>query len=196
MRSRMMACLALWAALCGSPALADCPPLWQHPLTSLKGDPLDLCAYAGQVVLVVNTASHCGFTKQFSGLEALYQQYRAQGLQLLGVPSDDFLQEADSAEEIARVCHANYGVTFTMAGEQSVRGRKAHPVFKALAEQTGKAPAWNFTKYLVGRDGRAIAVFGSRVTPEDAALRTAIEQALAAPVPVAATPAAVTVPAP
>lgn len=174
-------CLFLLCALTlALPAgAADCPPIWQQSLTSLKGEPLDLCAFSGQVVLVVNTASHCGFTKQFSGLEALYRQYREQGFAVLGVPSDDFFQEADSTEAIAEVCRVNYGVTFTMTGPQSVRGRKAHPLFKALAAEAGQAPRWNFHKYLVGRDGRVLGAFGSRVTPEDAGLRAAIARALA-----------------
>lgn len=175
--------IALALLLAGSgAALADeCPPLLQGDLQKLRSEErIDLCKqFAGKPLLVVNTASHCGFTKQFGGLEALYQRYREQGLDVLGVPSDDFRQEADSSEETARVCYVNYGVTFAMSEPQAVRGDDAIPLFRELAAQS-KAPRWNFYKYVVGRDGKVIASFSSRTTPDDPALIEAVEKAVAA----------------
>lgn len=176
MRHVLMAFLC-WAAACGALA-KDCPALYREAMQTLRGEPLSLCDYQGQVLLVVNTASYCGYTKQFAGLEQLYQHYREQGLAVLGVPSDDFWQESGDAEKTAEVCYGNYGVTFVMTEAQSVRGSKAHPLFRHLAEQSGQVPRWNFYKYLVGRDGRVLAVFPSKVTPEDAGLRAAVEAAL------------------
>lgn len=177
---RLLAVLALLVA-CSAQA-GDCPPLLaeQGELPKLRSsERIDLCRqFAGKVLLVVNTASHCGFTKQFSGLEALYQRYREQGLELLGVPSDDFFQEADDSEETAKVCYVNYGVTFTMSEPQAVRGSDAIPLFRGLAEEHG-APRWNFYKYLVGRDGQVIGRFSSRTKPDDPELIGAIEKALA-----------------
>lgn len=158
----------------------QCPAWLDQDMVLLRGDQSkNLCeAYAGGPLLVVNTASYCGFTPQFEGLEALYQRYREQGLSIAGFPSDDFLQEADDAEKTAEVCYANYGVTFDMYEAISVRGRNAHPLFKGLAEESEGAPAWNFYKYLVGSDGRVIKRFSSRVTPDDPRLVQAIEAAL------------------
>jgi glutathione peroxidase len=131
------------------------------------------------VLLVVNTASYCGFTPQYEGLEALHAKYAPRGLVVLGFPSNDFLQEADSSEKIADLCFNTYGVKFPMFAKTSVRGAKANPLFAELAKSTGQAPAWNFTKYLVDRQGQPVAAFGSRVKPSDAALVAAIEKALA-----------------
>jgi glutathione peroxidase len=142
---------------------------------------LDLCALtAGKAVLIVNTASHCGYTPQFKGLEALYQRYREQGLVVLGFPSDDFFQEADDEADTANVCYVNYGVTFPMASVVRVRGSDAHPVFRHL-HQAGQ-PSWNFNKYLVGRDGAVIEHFGSNTGPDAEELLGAIELALQEPV--------------
>jgi glutathione peroxidase len=141
-------------------------------------------AFGGKVLLIVNTASKCGLTPQYEGLEALNARFGAQGFAVLGFPSDDFLgQEFDDEGEIAEFCTLNYGVRFPMFEKVDVRGREAIPLFRQLAEATGDAPDWNFHKYLVGRDGRAIASFGSRIKPEAAEIVAAIEQALAAPKP-------------
>ena len=142
-------------------------------------DILDLCALtAGKPVLLVNTASYCGYTPQFKGLEALYQRYRKQGLTIIGFPSDDFFQESDDAATTATVCYVNYGVTFPMTAAIKVRGGDAHPIFKHL-HQAGQ-PSWNFNKYLVGADGRVIAHFGSNTEPDDVELTSAIEKELLA----------------
>lgn len=124
-------------------------------------------------MLVVNTASHCGFTSQFEGLEALYQRYKDDGLVVVGFASDDFKQEDDSEEKAAEICYINYGVTFTMLAPTHVRGKKANPLFKALA-QSASAPAWNFNKYLLDKNGKLVQHFGSRVKPESEELAKAI----------------------
>ena len=162
-------------------SLASCPDVLNHDMQKLRSrDSVNLCqAYEGKPVLVINTASHCGFTPQFKGLEALYQEYKDQGLAVAGFPSDSFNQEADNAEKTAEICYINYGVTFDMYSEIPVKGAEAHPLFAELAEAQG-APRWNFTKYLIDREGNVVAKWGSRTTPQDPELRQAIESALAA----------------
>ncbi|MDP2245510.1 glutathione peroxidase [Pseudomonas sp.] len=159
---------------------AECPLMLQGELPMLRSkNSIDLCSqFAGKPLVVVNTASFCGFAPQFKGLEALYQRYKGQGLQVLGVPSDDFKQESDDAEETATVCYVNYGVTFSMSESQSVTGTEAIPLFKELAAQS-QAPRWNFTKYVVDRQGKVIASFSSGTQPDDPALIAAVEQAIA-----------------
>lgn len=175
--------LSLLLAAGAAPALAlaaDCPELLQGQLPALRAKTtLDLCGrFAGKPLLVVNTASYCGFTPQFKGLEALYRRYQAQGLEVLGVPSDDFRQEADDSGETATVCYVNYGVTFAMSEPQVVSGDQAIPLFKALAAQS-QAPRWNFTKYVVDRQGRVIGRFSSETAPDAPELVDAVERAIA-----------------
>jgi glutathione peroxidase len=144
-------------------------------------------AYGGKVLLVVNTASKCGFTPQYEGLEALNATYGPQGFAVLGFPSNDFMgQEPGSEEQIQEFCTLTYGVKFPMFEKVVVRGRDATPLYRELAAATGEQPGWNFHKYLIGRDGRVLGSFGSRVKPEAPELRAAIEKALAAPVPASA----------
>lgn len=147
----------------------------------LLGQPEQLCErYGGQVLLVVNTASQCGFTSQYEGLEKIYREYRDRGLVVLGFPSADFGgQEYDDEKDIQEFCKANFGVSFPMFSRTSVKGDAANPLFKTLAQRTGEAPGWNFNKYLVGRDGRVIAHYSSLVKPDGKELRGAIEAALA-----------------
>ena len=167
----------------GAPALAaapaSCPALLNQNFKRLQDEaPQNLCQYAGKVVLVVNTASYCGYTKQYEGLEKLYAKYGSRGLVVLGFPSNDFKQEAESAKEIADLCYNTYGVKFPMFAKTVVSGPNANPLHASLAKQTGKEPKWNFTKYLIGRDGKVIEYFPSKVAPEDAQLVSKIEAAL------------------
>ena len=163
-------------------AAAACPALLEHRVPRLQDDaPQNLCRYAGKVLLIVNTASYCGFTSQFEGLEALNAKYSARGLVVLGFPSNDFQQEDRDAKKTADVCFNTYGVKFPMFATMPVRGAGAHPLFAQLAKATGQPPAWNFNKYLVGRDGIPLAHFGSGAQPTGSALAGAIERALVVP---------------
>ena len=165
-------------------APAACPALLHHTLPRLQDEkPQPLCQYAGKVLLVVNTASYCGFTRQYEGLEALNAMYAAQGLVVMGFPSNDFRQEDADQKKIADLCFNTFGVRFPMFTPVSVRGGGAHPLFAALTRATGQAPSWNFNKYLVGRDGQPIAHFGSTIAPMGATLVGAVEKALAASPP-------------
>jgi glutathione peroxidase len=161
-------------------APASCPAVLKHTFNRLQDDsPQDLCQYAGKVVLVVNTASYCGFTKQYDGLEKLYAKYAPRGLVVLGFPSNDFgKQEPGNSKEIADFCYNTYGVKFPMFAKSSVIGPDTNPLHSELTRITGNAPKWNFTKYLIDRNGKVIEHFPSKVTPEDPALVSKIEQAL------------------
>ena len=175
------AALALAALLAAAPATraADCPAFLDQDFKKLRSSQsVNLCKqFAGRPLLIVNTASHCGFTPQFKGLEALHRKYQARGLVVVGFPSDDFQQEAKDEAETADVCYLNYGVTFTMLSPSAVTGSAANPVFQELNRRS-TAPAWNFNKYLVSSDGKLIRHFGSRVAPESTELNQAIEQLL------------------
>lgn len=162
---------------------AACPPLLNHQFTSLQdGKPMPLCQYAGKVVLVVNTASYCGFTSQYDGLEKLYARLRDRGLVVLGFPSNDFGdQEPGSEKEIAEFCRMTYGVDFPMAAKTTVKGRNAHPFFVKLAEVTGSRPKWNFHKYLINRDASQVVAYSSFTKPDDRDLLKTIDEFLAAP---------------
>lgn len=173
--------LALTLMIGSVPAMAACPsPLLDHPATRLTGTAENLCAaYAGKVVLVVNTASFCGYTPQYEGLQKLYQSRKEAGLVILGFPSEEFGgQEHKNDAEIAKFCRVNYGVTFPMFRKSEVKGSNANPLFRALTQATGEAPSWNFNKYLVSRDGKSVRHFPSSVKPDDAELVRAIDQAL------------------
>ena len=159
-----------------------CPKVLQHTLLRLQDEkPQALCQYAGQVVVVVNTASYCGFTGQYKGLEALHARYKDAGLVVLGFPSNDFAQEKGSNKEIAEFCENTFGVKFPMFAASSVRGDKANPFFKQLAAQGATAPRWNFYKYLIGRDGKLIDSYSSMTGPEDRKLVAEIEKSLRQP---------------
>lgn len=147
------------------------PPFHQLSALSLDGQPVSMADYAGKVVLVVNTASRCGFTPQYGGLEALYKKYADQGLVVLGFPCNQFgKQEPGGADEIAQTCRVNYGVSFPMFGKVEVNGSAAHPMFrylkKALPGVLGGRIKWNFTKFLIGRDGKPLRRFAPYTTPE------------------------------
>lgn len=160
--------------------LSEPTDLYAHHVNLLDGSKLDLETFRGRPTLIVNTASKCGFTPQYSGLEALHERYEDRGLQILGSPSGDFAgQEFDGAQEIGEFCQRNYGVQFPLTELMSVRMNPA-PLWDDLARQPSSgAPSWNFTKYLVGSDGRLIARWSSKVAPEDPKIVAAIENALA-----------------
>lgn len=158
----------------------DCAKAFNHSYKKLHSkDSIDLCAQTTEkVVLVVNTASSCGFTPQFEALEALHQKYKDQGLEIIGFPSDSFFQEHDDQAKTANVCYQNYGVTFTMVEPSTVRGAEANPTFKVLIEASKTSPKWNFYKYLVNRQGQVVQVYGSTTKPDDKNLTDQIEALL------------------
>lgn len=156
--------------------------IYDFTLTTLQGKEMKLAQYAGRPILIVNTASKCGFTPQYKGLQELWKEKKKDGLVVIGVPSNDFgRQEPGNASEITQFCEINYGVDFPLAEKAPVSGSKAHPLFKWLAEQGGflSKPRWNFYKYLIGRDGQLKNWFSSMTSPDSAKLRRAVDKALA-----------------
>jgi glutathione peroxidase len=164
---------------------AACPALLRHSFTPIQGGPpQSLCRYHGKVLLIVNTASQCGYTPQYEKLEALYSKYRDRGLVVVGFPSNDFGgQEPGSNKEIAEFCRTIYGVQFPMYEKQSVARLDANPLYAELAARTRATPRWNFHKYVVDRDGANIASFASDIAPDDRALVRHIERQLSLPPP-------------
>jgi len=185
-RRSALAALSLTALLPRAAfAQGTCPALLNHSFPRLQDEkPQSLCQYGGKVLLVVNTASFCGFTPQYEGLEKLNAKYAARGLVVLGFPTNDFgQQEPGDNKKIAEFCENTFNVKFPMFAKTTVKGAGANALFASLALATGKAPGWNFHKYLVGRDGKAIASYDSNTLPESAVLVSAVEKALAPPVP-------------
>lgn len=175
--SFMMA-IALVHAL---PASAEsCSALLDHDYRPLAGKTTEsLCQHQGKVLLIVNTASKCGFTPQYEGLEALHERLSSRGFAVLGFPSNDFMgQEPGSEEEIQEFCSLTYGVKFPMYEKVSVTGESTTVLYRQLHEATGEAPAWNFHKYLINRQGEVVASFGSRTKPDDEMLLSQIETLL------------------
>ncbi|MFD2234954.1 glutathione peroxidase [Phaeospirillum tilakii] len=181
---------SLLSAVVGRPGAAPDHPAplridWGAlPLPALNGGAIDPDSLRGKVVLVVNTASKCGFTPQYAGLEALWREFRERGLVVLGVPSNDFGGQEPGAEaEIASFCAVNYGVDFPLLAKQAVSGPKAHPFYLWAAERTGPlgVPRWNFHKLLITRDGRLLDWFSSITAPDSDRLRSAIDRALDLP---------------
>jgi len=157
--------------------MAACPPLLDRSVESIDERPRSLCEFAGSVVLIVNTASRCGYTPQYEGLEDLYRKYRSRGLVILGFPSNDFGgQEPGSNKEIASFCVNQYAVDFPMFAKTDL---KKNPLYTDLAKATGAVPRWNFHKYLVDRGGRQVLSFETRVEPTDPRLVSSIEKFLA-----------------
>jgi len=160
---------------------APCGALLDHSATDIVGQQENLCRYAGKVVLVVNTASYCGYTPQYKGLQALNDKYKARGLVVLGFPSNDFgEQEPGSNKEIADFCDRTYAVKFPMFSKTSVKDPGGSEVFDALAKATGRRPEWNFHKYLIARDGATAVSFPSKVDPESAEFVSKVEELLSA----------------
>ena len=167
------------------PALATpqtCPALLQQNVLRLQDEkPQSLCQYSGKVVVVVNTASFCGFTPQYKSLEALYDKYQGRGLVVLGFPSNDFSQETGSNKDIADFCESTFGVKFPMFTKTSVSGKDASPLFRQLAAKTDSAPRWNFYKYIISRDGTAVTAFNSMTDPAGSKFVAEVEKQLAKP---------------
>ena len=164
------------------PVTDACPELLNYSFNRLQtGKPESLCQYRGKVVLIVNTASYCGYTHQYEGLEALYRKYKSRGLVVVGFPSNDFGgKEPGSNKEIAEFCRLTYGVEFPMFEKSSVTSIKTNPLYAELLARTGQSPKWNFHKYLVDRDGKQVTSFGTRVEPDNGDLIGAVERMLAA----------------
>jgi len=190
MRTPLLKFIPLLAVLGLSPGVhaagpatgAVCPAILKHEFPRLQDDvPQPLCQYAGRVVLVVNTASYCGFTGQYEGLEKLHAKYQSKGLTVLGFPSNDFgKQEPGTAKEIADFCYNTYGVKFPMFAKTVVSGESRNPLYSAIHRATGQAPRWNFHKFLIDRNGKVVGSFSSGTEPTAPSLQKAIETALLA----------------
>ena len=172
--------------LASNPMTASAKTAHDFSFTGIDGKPLPLAQFEGKVLLVVNTASECGFTPQYEGLEELWKTYGEKGLVIVGVPSNDFGgQEPGSSQEIATFCKINYGVTFPLADKTVVKGDAAHPFYKWAGEQAGLMgrPKWNFHKYLIGRDGRFVDWFSTQTKPTGPKIKAAVEAALSSTSP-------------
>lgn len=169
-----------WAETTHPEKAQACPAFLNQEFKRLhSNESVNLCAlYTGKPMVLINTASHCGFTKQFKPLEELYQKYKDQGVQVVGFASDDFNQEAKSEKEAASICYKNYGVTFTMLAPTKVKGDEANAVFSHLAKVSGEQPSWNFNKYLVSADGNKVQHFGSRENPLGGDLEKSLAESL------------------
>lgn len=189
-RPRLAFALAALVAACGAPVSIDMPASAQSKepsimtatqFTSINGKPLDLTSLGAKAILVVNTASRCGFTSQYKGLQALYEARKDEGLVVVGVPSNDFgAQEPGTEEEVASFCEINYGVTFPLTKKYAVSGDSKHPFYHAAVAALGDPaqPKWNFHKVLVSGDGTPLKAYGSRVGPDDRELIADIEALL------------------
>lgn len=192
MKKVLTTAVALAAMILGpssrAPAVDAPGSAFDFAFESIDGKPMKLADWRGKALLVVNTASFCGFTKQYAGLQELWSKYEDKGLVVVGVPSNDFGGQEPKAEgEIKQFCQGAFGVTFPLTTKQVVTGAAAHPFYKWAGTQAG-APAWNFHKYLIGRDGRLLRAFSSQVTPQSADLTGWIDKALAKKVSGASAP--------
>jgi glutathione peroxidase len=176
----MLVIVALFLTTSVSVNASECPDLLKFVKRKLNSqDTVNMCeAYQGKTILFVNTASYCGFTPQFEGLEALYNKYQDKGFVVLGFPSHDFNQEDKSEVKTGQICRLTYGVKFPMFEAMSVKGDDADPLYRMLANQSGQAPKWNFFKYLMDKNGNVINAYASSVKPSDKALVDDIEKAL------------------
>ena len=171
---------ALLSGLQFASAASSCSPLLSHTFPRLQDEvPQNLCQYQGKVILVVNTASFCGFTSQYEGLEKIYAKYKGQGFVVLGFPSNDFgQQEPGSNKDIAEFCKNTYDVKFPMFSKSVVSGSNPNPLFKMLIAKTGTTPKWNFYKYLIDRNGYVIDSYGSMTKPTSSSITNQIEKLL------------------
>jgi glutathione peroxidase len=170
--------LAAGAALIAGPAAAQARSVFDFTLDALEGGRLPLSEFSGRALMVVNTASFCGFTPQYAALQRLHDRFAARGFTVIGVPSNDFNQESTDNRQIRQFCDTMFGITFPMAALTRVRGPEAHPLFVWLGAQAGGPPRWNFHKFLVGRDGRSVRAFPTATEPEAPVLVRAVEAAL------------------
>ena len=158
---------------------ADCPPLLRHTFNRLQtGEAQSLCQYQGKVLLIVNTASYCGYTRQYEALEAMHRKYKDRGLVVVGFPSNDFSQEPGNNKDIAEFCRTTYGVQFPLYEKTTVAQLARNPLYGELAKATGQAPQWNFHKYVVDRSGKPVASFASAVVPDAREITSLIEKLL------------------
>jgi len=173
--------LTVAGLLVATSAAANCPPLLDHTFPKLQDSkPQSLCQYAGKVILVVNTASYCGFTGQYEGLESVYDKYKGRGLVVVGFPSNDFGdQEPGSNQEIAEFCRLTYAIEFPMMAKTDIAAPKTHAFYKQLIDKTGERPKWNFHKYLINRSGSRVESYGSMTAPDGGKLTAQIERWLA-----------------
>jgi len=177
-----IACSLLSLLGFSSAVRAGTQDVYGYSFSTIDGKPLPLDTYKGKVVLIVNTASKCGFTKQYGGLQALYDRYKDKGFFVLGVPSNDFAnQEPGTSTEIKKFCETNFNITFPLTEKVDVIGDNAHPFFKHVRQDLGflARPHWNFYKYLISRDGHIVAWYSSTTTPDSDTLTKAIEKELA-----------------
>jgi glutathione peroxidase len=181
MRTALLAiALLMGLAAAASDAEASCPPLLNAKMETLMHGETSLCQYSGKVLLVVNTASQCGYTPQYKGLESLYRRYKDRGLVVLGFPSNDFGgQEPGGAKDIAQFCEVNYGVSFPMFAKTRVASAGGNPFYDRLAQTSASRPQWNFHKYLVDRRGERVLAFPSNVAPGDRKFVAEVERLLA-----------------
>ena len=143
-----------------------------------SSETVNLCKFEEKVILVVNVASRCGYTYQYATLQKLYEEYKDEDFVILGIPSRDFMQEYSNEEDVAEFCSTEYGVNFPMFATAKVRGKKAHPFYKKLADESGISPKWNFNKYLISRVGSVVSTYGSSVKPDSVELTSDIEKLL------------------
>jgi len=171
---------AMESSLAAQTTTQTCSPLLNQTFLRLQDEaPQSLCQYQGKVILVVNTASYCGFTSQYEGLEALYAKYKNQGLVVLGFPSNDFgQQEPGTNKEIADFCKNTYDVKFPMFAKSAVSGKNPNPLFKMLIAKTGTTPKWNFYKYVIDRNGNVVDSFGSMTNPSSSSITSEIDKLL------------------
>ena len=177
-RKLLTLCFVLTTFGAVSHALAQCPKLLDHKVARLQdGETQSLCQYQGKVVVVVNTASFCGFTNQYGALESIYDKYKAQGLVVVGFPSNDFgKQEPGTEAEIADFCRVTYGIRFPMMAKTSIAPPGTHPFFQGLIKQTGESPKWNFHKYVIDRTGTKVQSYSSKTLPDGAVMISQIER--------------------